>query len=249
MPDSAIGSAPAALAIASRCSAIARPDSKPSLAAAAAARSTSGRAIPARSAASGTRSHSARASSSCRSASPGAWRRCDSMPAATDAASARGRSCAPCQWHASSACGARGVGLHRPRQRRVQRGPLARQQILVDRLADERVAERVRAVGVGDEDLVRDRLARAVGDVAGQRPPRAGRGRSAARPRRPRAPPPGRPPAGARSGRAARRAAWPGARRCRRRRPAAPRCRGRCPAPARTGGRPGRDRARRRGCR
>ena len=61
----------------------------------------------------------------------------------------------------------RGVGLHRPRQRRVQRGPLAGQQVLVDRLADERVAERVRPVGVGDEQLVRDRLARAVDHVAG----------------------------------------------------------------------------------
>ena len=50
----------------------------------------------------------------------------------------------------------------------MQRGPLAGQQVLVDRLADERVAEGVRPVGVGDEQLVRDGLARAVVDVAGE---------------------------------------------------------------------------------
>ena len=86
----------------------------------------------------------------------------------------------------------RRVGLHRPRQRRVQRGPLARQQVLVDRLADERVAEGVGPVGVGDEQLVRDGLARAVVHVAGERRSRAARGRSAARRRRRRARPPGR---------------------------------------------------------
>ena len=168
MPDSASGSAPAALAIASRCSAIARPDSKPSLAAAAAARSTSGRVIPARSAASGTRSHRASASSSCRSASPGAWTRC-----ASHARRHRGRERPRQVVRAVPVAGElglrrRGVGLHRPCQRRVQRGPLAGQQVLVDRLADERVPEGVRPVGVGDEQLVRDGLARAVVDVAGE---------------------------------------------------------------------------------
>ena len=99
------------------------------------------------------------------------------MPASTDAPSARGRSWAPFQWQASSArtVGCGNVAEQRPGRAssaaasaRVQRGALARQQVLVDRLADERVAERVRAVGMRDEDLVGDGLARAGEQVVGR---------------------------------------------------------------------------------
>jgi len=61
----------------------------------------------------------------------------------------------------------RRVALDRLAQRRVQRGPLARQQVLVDRLADERVAERIGAVGVRDQQLVRDSLAGALEQLGG----------------------------------------------------------------------------------
>ncbi len=45
------------------------------------------------------------------------------------------------------------------RQRRVQPGPLAGQQVGVDRLAQQRVPERVALLAVGGEQLVSDRLA------------------------------------------------------------------------------------------
>ena len=54
------------------------------------------------------------------------------------------------------------VGLERLGEPRVQAAVLAGQQVAVDRLADQRVAERVVAVGVDHEHLVGDRLARAL---------------------------------------------------------------------------------------
>ena len=162
-------SAPAASASASRSSATARAASKPSSAAAARARSTSSAACPARSR--GVR-HAVpqreRVLEVAQRLAVGVARARAATPAATDAAerprqvvravpvagelggtvaagaspssSGRARSPAP-----SAACSA---------------VPLAGQQVLVDRLADERVAEGVGPVGVGDEH-------------AGGRPPRA----------------------------------------------------------------------------
>ena len=49
----------------------------------------------------------------------------------------------------------------------VQRGVLAGEQVAVDRLADQRVAEGVHAVGAGDQHLVGDGLARALHHVPG----------------------------------------------------------------------------------
>ena len=73
--------------------------------------------------------------------------------------------------------GHRGVGrlaqhlrprLDRAGDRRVQGGVLARQQVAVDRLADQRVAEPVLVAGVDHQHLVRDRLARAVHHLGGR---------------------------------------------------------------------------------
>ena len=51
------------------------------------------------------------------------------------------------------------------RQARVQRAALARQQVAVDGLADQRVAERVGLARAGHDHLVRDRLAQAAQQV------------------------------------------------------------------------------------
>ena len=53
---------------------------------------------------------------------------------------------------------------------RVQRGVLARQQVAVHGLADQRVAEAVHAVGARDEHLVGDRLARSLHHLGGAAP-------------------------------------------------------------------------------
>jgi hypothetical protein len=59
-----------------------------------------------------------------------------------------------------------GLGLERARQRGVQRAALARQQVVDERLAHERVAEAVGAgVGIADDDVVRHRLAQARDEV------------------------------------------------------------------------------------
>ena len=55
--------------------------------------------------------------------------------------------------------------LERPRQRQVQLGALARQEVVVDGLAQQRVAEHV-AVALGDDDVARDRLAQPVAQRA-----------------------------------------------------------------------------------
>ena len=116
--------------------------------------------------------------------------------------------------------------LERAREREVQLRVLARQQVVVDDLAQQRVAEAVHAVRAGDDQVRGDRLAqrrRAARRPTG--PPRrpAARGRRAGRPPA-RAGPPARPRAGAPCGPSARRAASAAARRRRRRRPpAAPR--------------------------
>ena len=61
----------------------------------------------------------------------------------------------------------RGVALERVGQPGVQVAALARQQVAVDRLADQRVAERVGVARGGHQHLVRDRLAQALPQVRG----------------------------------------------------------------------------------
>ena len=56
--------------------------------------------------------------------------------------------------------------LERARERQVQRGALARQQVVLDHLAQQRVPEAVAAVVVGDEDVAVDRLAQRVAQRA-----------------------------------------------------------------------------------
>ena len=56
--------------------------------------------------------------------------------------------------------------LERAREREVQRGALARQQVVLHDLAQQRVAEAVAAVVVGDEDVAVDRLAQRVAQRA-----------------------------------------------------------------------------------
>ena len=59
-----------------------------------------------------------------------------------------------------------GIGLDRARERHVELAALARQQVAVDRLAQECVAELVGAVVAGlDEHVVTDGLAQAVEQV------------------------------------------------------------------------------------
>ena len=103
-------------------------------------------------------------------------------------------SCAAFQWQARIAGDRRGGrvahqlaarvdGLGEPR---VQRAALARQQVAVDGLADQRVAERVRLARAGHEHLVGDRLAQARAAARprrGRTARRAARGASGARPR------------------------------------------------------------------
>ena len=66
----------------------------------------------------------------------------------------------------------RGVGLERAREREVQLGALAGQQVVGDHLAEQRVAEPVAALGVDRDDLggdaVAQRLAQDVGGEAGR---------------------------------------------------------------------------------
>jgi hypothetical protein len=84
----------------------------------------------------------------------------------------------------------RRIGLEGPRQRGVQRAALARQQVVGQRLAHERVAEAVGpGLGVRDDDVVRHRLAQSGDELVGghtgralEQPvadPRAGDGREA----------------------------------------------------------------------
>ena len=97
------------------------------------------------------------------------------MPARTLAASERLSSCALFQWHASSAATVASVtspsrsgrASSAVAMRGVQRGVLAREQVAVDRLADQRVAERVHAALIDHEHLVGDRLARALHHLGG----------------------------------------------------------------------------------
>ena len=139
---------------------------------------------------------------------------------------------------------ARGQGLLQRRgERTVELGALPGQQLVVDRLAQQRVAERVAVARARDDDVARDGLAQRVV----QRPRRRGRPHAPApRARRPRrrtarARPPARRARAARSARRARPPGWPGAPRARPgRRRAAPPCRAGCPRCARTGGRRGR---------
>jgi hypothetical protein len=139
--------------IAWRTSASARPVCPASAATPAASESSWTWSTPASSCASGTRAHSSSAASKCWPASTGANTRCAAWPARTDASSARGCSWARYQCQASRA-GSVGPGRVAPQlgavaQRLgdplVQRAALAGEQIAVDGLADERVAERVRA--------------------------------------------------------------------------------------------------------
>jgi hypothetical protein len=58
-----------------------------------------------------------------------------------------------------AAAGLGSAPLERLRERPVQLGPLARQQVVLDDLAQQRVAEGVAALGIGDDDLAGDRLA------------------------------------------------------------------------------------------
>ena len=64
--------------------------------------------------------------------------------------------------------------LERTRQRRVHRGALARQQVVVDHLAQQRVAEAVAVVGDRDHDLARNGLAQALAELAGLEPRHGG---------------------------------------------------------------------------
>ena len=59
-----------------------------------------------------------------------------------------------------------GAALQRARQREVQLGPLAGQQVVGDDLAQQRVPERVAALLVGDDELRGDRLAERVAQRA-----------------------------------------------------------------------------------
>ena len=54
--------------------------------------------------------------------------------------------------------------LERPPERQVQLGPLARQQVVVDDLAQERVTEPVDAVVIDDQNMTVDRLAQGVAE-------------------------------------------------------------------------------------
>ena len=56
--------------------------------------------------------------------------------------------------------------LQRPRDRAVLLGPLTRQQVVVDNLAQQRVAEAVAAVGVRDRNLAADGLAQPLAQLA-----------------------------------------------------------------------------------
>ena len=164
--------------------------------------------------------------------------------------------CAACQWWASSAAGVAparlGSALQRLGERQVQRGPLARQQVGIGGLLEQRVAEGV-AVAVVDEHVMGDRLAQRLeqrGLRAAPRPWRAAGARPAARrpppPAAPRARRARAPPAAGSGPRAGCAAAG---RRRRRRRPAAPPRRTRCPRSAHAAARPARDRRRLRGSR
>ena len=116
--------------------------------------------------------------------------------------------------------------LERARERQVQLGVLAGQQVVVDDLAQQRVAEGVVALVVDLDHVAGRRLAQGLaqrGRTPGRRPRPAACDRGCAR-RRGRAAAPGRPGAGPRCGPSAHRAASGEARRARRgRRPGAPR--------------------------
>ena len=79
-----------------------------------------------------------------------------------------------------------GAALERARERAVELDALAREQVVGDDLAQERVAERVAVVGLGDDKVARDALAQG-GDQLGARQAadarRASRDRRTGRPR------------------------------------------------------------------
>ena len=128
---------------------------------------------PATRSGSGTRSQSPSARSRSDSASWNALTRSAAAAARTEAASAAGWSPAASQWCATSRGQVHAVALvleralERARDRAVQLGPLARQQVVVDDLAQQRVAEAVAAVGVRDRDLAADRLAQPLAQLGG----------------------------------------------------------------------------------
>ena len=114
---------------------------------------------PASASASGTRSQISSARSSRPAASPWACTRPAAAAACTLAFSAAGWSPAERKWCAIAGRDPDAVGaglrpaLERAREREVQLRVLARQQVVVDDLAQQRVAEAVHAVRAGDDQV------------------------------------------------------------------------------------------------
>ena len=137
----------------------------------AARRSRSTSSSPASRSGSSTRSQSARARSKSACASPKAFTRSAASAARVAAARARDWSPAATQWCAACAvmCAPRSPPSIRSSSARasaaVQLGALTRQQVVVDHLAQQRVAERVALVGERDHDVARHRLAQRVAQL------------------------------------------------------------------------------------
>ena len=145
----------------------------PAESAAAAARSSSStRVAPASRSGSGTRSQSSSARSSNDCASANALTRSAAAAARTAAAKAAGWSpgglpvMGRLRGHVGAAVAERDALLERAGEGSVHLGALARQQVVVHDLAQQRVAEGVLAVGQRDGDLARHRLTKRVEQLA-----------------------------------------------------------------------------------